>query len=243
MQQVRVNAALFGQRVRWHLMGCLESHRPSERWCAPSTRPVAAPVRSSRAQIMPRPLEATAYRGGRSPAFRTRAARRPAWLPQGGVAARTDARCTHAHGLEYEVHPKVNPTSDGKFGRVAALDLRTHRVVWTDRRRAPPASAMLATAGGIVFEGSKDRAFRALDNRTGSILWETPLNDTPNGFPISFAVDGSQYVATISGGGTPFDITPRYLTPEIQNSSGARTIWVFKLRDEGSKAGDAEHER
>lgn len=124
---------------------------------------------------------------------------------------------------------KKRPDSDGKFGRVAAFDLRTRKIRWVNRRRAPQASAVLATAGGLVFEGSSDRRFRALDSNTGEMLWQTALNDTPNGFPITFAVDSVQYVALITGGQTPFDLDHRKLAPEIEPSSGSRTIWVFEL--------------
>lgn len=129
----------------------------------------------------------------------------------------------------FDVQQKVNPNSNGLFGRVGALNLRTQRVVWANRRRAAQASATLATAGGLVFEGASDRTFRALESRTGKVLWETPLNETPNAFPISFEADGTQYVAIVTGGGTTFDATYRHLTPEIARSTRARTIWAFRL--------------
>ena len=58
---------------------------------------------------------------------------------------------------------------------------------------------MLTTAGGLVFVGTMDRYFRAHDDRSGKILWETRLNDVPNAFPITYAVDGKQYIAMIAG--------------------------------------------
>lgn len=130
---------------------------------------------------------------------------------------------------EWDYSKKSRPDGDDKFGRVTALNLDAQQVVWTNRRRAPQVSAMLATAGGLVFEGSSDRRFRALDEKSGETLWETPLNEMPNGFPISFSVGAEQYVAIIAGGGTVIDIAHRRLTPEIQSSNGARTLWVFKL--------------
>ena len=132
-----------------------------------------------------------------------------------------------AWDIHYTVLPR--PDSDGKFGRVAALNLATRKVVWQQRRRAPQASAILATAGGLVFEGSRDRWFRASDSATGLALWQLRLDGTPNAFPISYARDGTQFVAVTSGGGGPVDVSWQSLTPEIENPGGATTLWVFKL--------------
>jgi len=132
-------------------------------------------------------------------------------------------------GWRDEMEQIRRPDSDGNVGRLTAIDLQGRRLAWTNRRRAPQSSATLATAGGLVFEGSSDRSFRALDSRTGEKLWETSLNDTPNSYPISFSVVNTQYVAIITGGGAPFDVQHRSLTPEIEPASGARTLWVFSL--------------
>lgn len=124
---------------------------------------------------------------------------------------------------------KPRPGSDDKFGRIAAIDLRTGRTVWDIRRRSPEASAVLATAGGVVFEGSRDRWFRALDARTGKTLWQIRLSDTPNSFPITYSAGGRQYIAVITGGGTYLDMLVSHLTPEIEPSTGRPALWVFAL--------------
>ncbi|MBK6658010.1 MAG: PQQ-binding-like beta-propeller repeat protein [Proteobacteria bacterium] len=132
--------------------------------------------------------------------------------------------------IQYTVLPR--PDSDGKFGRVAALNLDTRKLSWQQRRRASQASAALVTAGGLLFEGSRDRYFRASDSASGKLLWQTRLDLTPNAFPITYARDGRQYVAITSGGGGPVDVSWQSLTPEIENPGGATTLWVFAL-DEG----------
>jgi alcohol dehydrogenase (cytochrome c) len=119
--------------------------------------------------------------------------------------------------------------TDGLFGRIAALDLRTGKIIWTDRQRSPVASALLATAGGLVFAGTDDGNFRALDSATGKILWQTRLAETPGGFPVSFAVGGKQYVAIVGGGHTPLALATSSFTPELPDAGTARTIWVFAL--------------
>ena len=134
-----------------------------------------------------------------------------------------------AYGSAWVVVPR--PGSDHNYGRLAAIDLRTGKPAWTVRRRAPAASAVLATAGGILFEGSRDRWFRALDSATGKVLWQVRLSDTPNSFPITYMVNGKQYVAVVSGGGTFLDGLYNRLTPEIEPSIGRPTLWVFALAE------------
>lgn len=127
----------------------------------------------------------------------------------------------------FTVEPR--PGSDDEYGGLLAVDVRTGKFVWTVHRRAPEASAVLATAGGVVFEGNRDRWFRALDSTTGRTLWKVRLSDTPNSYPITFSVDGKQYVAVVTGGGTILDGVESVLTPEIDTSSDHTTLWVFAL--------------
>lgn len=110
-----------------------------------------------------------------------------------------------------------------------AVDVKKQRLAWVDRKRAPISSALLATAGGLIFVGERDRAFRALDSANGKTLWQTYLPAVPNSFPFSYAVDGRQYVAVVAGGGSAVD---RYLTaqtPELAASTNHKTISVFSL--------------
>ena len=127
----------------------------------------------------------------------------------------------------WKVTPR--PGTGNHFGRVAAIDLRSGKMLWDVARRAPGASAVLATAGGLLFEGSRDRWFRALDSGTGETLWQTRLSDTPNSFPITFTAGGKQYVAVVTGAGTYQDGFVSHLTPEIEPSLGRPALWVFAL--------------
>jgi alcohol dehydrogenase (cytochrome c) len=124
---------------------------------------------------------------------------------------------------------KFRPGSDRQLGGLMALDMRTGKVAWAVRHRADTASAMLATKGGLVFTGTRDRWFRARDVDTGNTLWQVRLTDTPNSFPITFMADGKQYVAVVTGGGTYLDGFVSHLTPEIELSTGKIALWVFAL--------------
>ena len=119
---------------------------------------------------------------------------------------------------------------DGKIGRLEAVNLQTKKALWTDRQRAPLMTCTLDTAGGIVFAGGLDRNFSAYDDATGAQLWKIRLNDTPNSCPISFSVNGKQYLAMVVGAGGAMTVTFPVLVPEIQlpPDHGA-AVWVFEL--------------
>jgi alcohol dehydrogenase (cytochrome c) len=132
-------------------------------------------------------------------------------------------------GVRFSLRPR--PDSDGKYGRLEAVNVETKKPVWTVRQRAPITTGVLATAGGIVFAGSYDRVFAAFDDGTGKELWRARLNDVPNTPPITFTANGKQYVAVTVGSGGPQVATFPNMTPEIQNGAGPRaTVWVFEVK-------------
>jgi len=134
-------------------------------------------------------------------------------------------------GIDMSGTPIPPRGSDGKFGRIEAINLKTRQIVWTLRQRAPVESSMLASAGGVVFSGSHDREFHAYDSATGRLLWHTTLNSAPSSSPVTYEAGGVQYVAVVAGGGSNVDSAADVLTPEIADPTGTTTLWVFKLRD------------
>jgi alcohol dehydrogenase (cytochrome c) len=127
-------------------------------------------------------------------------------------------------------HTRPIPNSDGRYGRVQAFDLENRTVLWTERQHAPMTSGVLATAGGVVFAGALDQTFQAYDDETGEKLWNTRLSDVPSSTPITYMVDGRQYVAVVVGFGSPhsdgfMQLVPDIVTP-VRPSS---TIYVFAL--------------
>jgi alcohol dehydrogenase (cytochrome c) len=124
---------------------------------------------------------------------------------------------------------RPRPDSDGKYGRVEAINMVTREVVWTERHRAPVSSGALDTAGGVIFNGSIDRYFRAYDDQTGKLLWETRLTDVPSNAPIAYTVNGKQYIAIGVGNGGAQATGFAALTPEIQNLDRSPAVWVFQL--------------
>ena len=117
------------------------------------------------------------------------------------------------------------PGSDQQVGLLTAVDVATGKTRWEHRQRAGIGGSVLTTGGGLVFVTDDARRFRAFDAATGKILWEQILNSSAGGYPISYMVDGVQYIAIPAGGGVNY----RNLTPEITQRASGNTLFVFRL--------------
>jgi alcohol dehydrogenase (cytochrome c) len=96
----------------------------------------------------------------------------------------------------------MTPDAD-HIGELQAWNLDTGQKVWSHPfRNSQLWGPVLATAGGVVFAGgTNDRYFRAFDASNGKILWEFRTGSGVNGVPVSFEIDGKQYIAVQSGWG------------------------------------------
>jgi alcohol dehydrogenase (cytochrome c) len=114
----------------------------------------------------------------------------------------------------------------GNLGVINAVNAVTGKTEWQYRQRAGMQSLM-TTGGGLLFAGDSHGRFRAMDQRTGEILWEVMLGSPVTGYPATFEVDGHQYVAVSTGAWLADSFTPELIHGR-QN-----TLYVFALPEAG----------
>ena len=115
---------------------------------------------------------------------------------------------------------QITPGTDN-LGTVRAISVETGKTKWLYEQRAGTMS-LVATGGGLIFGGDANGRFRAFDHETGEVLWEVNLGSSVSGYPITYAVDGVQYIAVNTGGGQI------NLTPELRPSRGTN-LFIFAL--------------
>ncbi len=116
---------------------------------------------------------------------------------------------------------------DGHLTEVRALDISTGREAWRYTQRAPNAGSTLATGGNVVFHGDLNRRYRAFDAETGDVLWETILGSQITGFPVTYEVDGRQYLTVPVGGAAIFRMDN--YAPELEAPIGSNMLVTFAL--------------
>jgi alcohol dehydrogenase (cytochrome c) len=130
-----------------------------------------------------------------------------------------------------------HPESGDKLAQFVAMDSATGRILWQHRQRAPFNTAALTTGGGLVFVGDWNRYVYAYDVSSGKLLWQNRLTTSPQGFPVTYAVGGRQYVAVPVGiGAASWGTTiPITMAPEIKRPSGGSAVFVFALPEASVK--------
>jgi alcohol dehydrogenase (cytochrome c) len=90
-------------------------------------------------------------------------------------------------------------TEEEGYGVVRAFDPRTLDQKWEFKMNDITWAGVLSTAGDVVFSGGREGYFFALDARNGSLLWKIPLGGQVNSGPMSYSVNGKQFVAVAAG--------------------------------------------
>ncbi len=132
---------------------------------------------------------------------------------------------------DMEVFPHADASKH--IGELQAWDLNKGEKVWSRQFKSHNWGPVLTTAGGLVFSGgTNDRMFRAFDSKTGETLWEQRTNSGVVGVPVSYAINGQQYIAVQSGWGVDAarkqDFLNKHLGTNLTVPQGG-VLWVFAL--------------
>jgi alcohol dehydrogenase (cytochrome c) len=118
-------------------------------------------------------------------------------------------------------------TPDRLYGSLKAVDPVTSEIKANLKLEYPNYSGALATAGNLVFIGGVDGSVTAHDARTLKELWRFDVGTGINAPPITYSVNGKQYIAVLAGSRQPTNVIP--LSPELKNTSTASMLFVFAL--------------
>ena len=117
--------------------------------------------------------------------------------------------------------------TERRYGALKAVDPTTGETKANLRLTYPNYSGALATAGNVVFLGQPDGTFAAHDAKSLRELWSFNIGTGINAPPISFAVNGKQYIAVLAGARQSPNVIP--YSPELKNTSSASMLFVFSL--------------
>jgi len=128
------------------------------------------------------------------------------------------------YGLDSE---QVLAPGKSDMGTFWAISAETGDVLWQHDQPAG-AMSMVATGGGLVFGGDAAGHFRAYDETTGEVLWETELGSPISGYPVTYAAGGKQYVAVTTSMSGVAGNTNRF-HPEVMPEGRESKVFVFAL--------------
>lgn len=127
-------------------------------------------------------------------------------------------------GWNMAMFANLEPPKSAPFGRLVAWDPVAQKEAWRVEHVSPWNGGTLTTAGNLVFQGTADGRFVAYDARDGKKLWETPTGTGVVAAPITYEVDGKQYVSIAVGWGGVYGLAAR-----ATERKGPGTVYTFMI--------------
>ncbi len=126
----------------------------------------------------------------------------------------------------------IKPNYEDHIGSLKAIDPATGEWKWEYKNEAPLWGGVMTTAGGLVFFGTPEGEFKALDDETGEQLFSFQTGSGIVGQPITWDMDGEQYVAVVSGWGGAVPLWGGEVASKVNYLNQGGMVWVFKLPKE-----------
>lgn len=123
----------------------------------------------------------------------------------------------------------IKPNYEDHIGSLKAIDPMTGEWKWEYKNDAPLWGGVMTTAGGLVMFGTPEGEFKALDDETGEVLWSFQTGSGIVGQPVTWEMDGEQYVAVVSGWGGAVPLWGGEVAKKVNYLNQGGTVWVFRL--------------
>lgn len=123
----------------------------------------------------------------------------------------------------------IKPLFDDHIGSLKAIDPNTGEIKWEYKNGAPLWGGAMTTAGGLVFFGTPEGDFVALNNETGEELWKFQTGSGIVGQPVTWEQDGEQYVSVISGWGGAVPLWGGEVAKKVNYLNQGGMVWTFRL--------------
>ncbi|QID17491.1 PQQ-dependent dehydrogenase, methanol/ethanol family [Nitrogeniibacter mangrovi] len=124
---------------------------------------------------------------------------------------------------------RIKKLHDDHVGVFRAIDPKTGKIVWEHKEKFPLWAGTLTTAGGLLFSGTSDGYVKAFDARTGDELWKFQTGSGVVSIPITWEMDGEQYVGIQSGYGGAVPLWGGDMADLTKQVTQGGSFWVFKL--------------
>jgi alcohol dehydrogenase (cytochrome c) len=123
----------------------------------------------------------------------------------------------------------IKPIFEDHIGALKAVDPKTGEIKWVAKNRAPLWGGVLATKGGLVFTGTPEGFLKAYDAKSGAELWKFQTGSGIVSSPITWEMDGEQYIGVTSGWGGAVPLWGGEVAQFVKELNQGGSFWVFKL--------------
>ncbi len=123
----------------------------------------------------------------------------------------------------------IKPIFEDHIGSLKAIDPKDGSIKWNLKNGAPLWGGVMTTAGGLVFTGNPEGEFMAINDETGEVVWKFQTGTGIVGQPITYELDGEQYVAIVAGWGGAVPLWGGEVAERVKFLNQGGSVWVFKL--------------
>lgn len=124
---------------------------------------------------------------------------------------------------------RIKRQFDTHVGALTAIDPATGKIAWTHKEAMPLWAGTLATKGNLVFTGTSDGYVKAFNAKTGEELWKFQTGSGIVSQPVTWEMDGQQYIGLASGYGGAVPLWGGDMADQTKQVSQGGSFWVFAV--------------